>query len=120
MSAAREEAERRLAARLAVHGFTFRAEWAQTPEGGTFMAKEAVRSVVDRLLAGQLTAEQATNAICRLQRPPANLEEVGLTVTCPYCGRTPGNRCTVRGGSAQAVGGPAHPSRLALARRASR
>jgi hypothetical protein len=82
---------------------------------GSVIDKAAVRDVLVRLVDGRwfsegpLGIEQATNRICSLQRPPADLEEAVLTVDCPYCGRTAGNRCKDR---QQQNDQRAHPSRV--------
>lgn len=82
---------------------------------GTTIDKEAVRDILIALVEGEprwfsegrLGIEQATNRIGALQRPPRDWVEVALTVTCRYCGRTPGNMCR-RGENAV----DPHPSRF--------
>ena len=73
--------------------------------------KEKVREVIDLLLDPTHTYYDspalAVNQIVRLLRIPVNLEEAALLVTCPYCGRTPGNRCQRAGAEVSA-----HPSRM--------
>lgn len=80
---------------------------------GSVIDKDAVRDILIRLEArkgfspGQTGIEQATNRICALQKPPKDMEQVALTISCDYCGRTAGNSCATRYGPT-----PAHPSRL--------
>lgn len=82
---------------------------------GIVSDKTAVREVVDeffrhhKISVASTPKEQLINRIGRLQRTPANVVEIALTVGCPYCGRTPGNRC-FRGGEFVAP----HPSRVQL------
>jgi hypothetical protein len=83
---------------------------------GHVFKKSAIREILTRLIdgwysLGELGIEQATNRILRLQRPPINMEEIALTVCCPYCGRTPGNPCR-RSGIGELK--TAHPSRIKL------
>jgi len=84
---------------------------------GVYLEKEAVRAVLESLEQGKQSIEQATNAIGRLARPPRSAYELALTVGCPYCGFTPGNRCRrtaeVMGERAWVPIDKPHPSRLA-------
>jgi hypothetical protein len=96
---------------------TLRAKVAEQ-EAGSVIDKDAVREVLQKLTGriegrwfseGDLGIEQATNRICGLQRSPRNIEDLALTVTCRYCGRTAGNQCHEY---RRQDYGKAHPSRI--------
>ena len=81
---------------------------------GVVLDKDKVRAVIQKLVREEffpandpLTIEQATNSIMALQRPPASIEDVALTVLCEYCGYTPGNPCHRAGKIVRS-----HPSRI--------